>query len=211
MAGAPLIWLNAWQWPAPEGAFASAWPAPQSREIYPRLGAIAHALIWIKPGEVGGRGSCLIIVHNGRKPMTLAKKAAIAACVLACATLFSFGWSEQGTLLLSVDNAQARVGHPATPMSAAGVARRHARGGVYGTGVAGAAVAGTAAAIGTAAAVAGAPSYYGAWNSGAGPYGYQGGAHGYYNSWDDYAKQNGIACRPGTTIKLDDGRTYPCQ
>jgi hypothetical protein len=188
----------------------SALPAPQRPKIYLRFGVIPHALIWIKPRKVGGRGSCLVRVHDGRKPMTHVTKAAIAASVLASATLFSVGWSEQGTVSLSVESAQARVGRPATPMSAAGVARRNARRGVYGAGVAGAAVAGTAAAIGTAAAVAGAPSYYGAWNSGAGPYGYQAGSYG-YQAWDDYAKRNGIACRPGTTIKLDDGRTYPCQ
>jgi hypothetical protein len=142
-------------------------------------------------------------------------RAAIAASVVASATLFSVGWSEQGSLSLSVDSAQARVGRPATPMSAAGVARRHTRRAVYGAGVAGAAAVGTAAVIGTAAAAAAAPPYYGGWNyQQGGPYGAGGGGYAYspgYSGWDDYAKQNGIVCRPGTTVKLDDGRTYPCQ
>jgi hypothetical protein len=86
------------------------------------------------------------------KSMSL-RTVAIAATTFAGAALLSFGWSEQGGVSLSVDSAQARVGRPATPMSGAGVARRHyRRAGGYGYG-AGAAVAG-AAAIGTAAAVA---------------------------------------------------------
>jgi hypothetical protein len=81
---------------------------------------------------------------------------AIAASTFACAALLSFGWSEQRGVSLSVENAQARVGRPLTPVSAAGVARRHTRRAVYGAGVvgAGAAAVGTVAAIGTAGAVA---------------------------------------------------------
>jgi hypothetical protein len=93
---------------------------------------------------------------------------AIAASAFAGAALLSFGWSEQGTLQLSVDSAQARVGRPLTPMSGAGVARRNYRRAAYGTaGAVGAGVAG-AAALGTAAAVAatspgwGPGPYYGA-------------------------------------------------
>jgi hypothetical protein len=93
--------------------------------------------------------------RKAMKSMSL-RTVAIAASTFAGAVLLSFGWSEQGTISLSVDSAQARVGHPATPMSGAGVARRHYRraGGYgYGAGAVGAGVAG-AAAIGTAAAVA---------------------------------------------------------
>src|SRR3981189_3511324 len=81
---------------------------------------------------------------------------AIAASTFACAALLSFGWSEQRGVSLSVEKAEARVGRPLTPVSAAGVARRHTRRAVYGAGVvgAGAAAVGTAAAIGTAGAVA---------------------------------------------------------
>ncbi len=80
----------------------------------------------------------------------------IGASTFACAALLSFGWSEHGSVSLSVESAQARVGRPLTPMSVAGVARRQTRRAVYGAGAigAGAAAVGTAAAIGTAGAVA---------------------------------------------------------
>ncbi len=81
-------------------------------------------------------------------------KLAIAGSTVACAALFSFSWSEQRGVSLSVESAQARVGRPLTPMSVAGVARRQDRRAAYryGAGVVGAGVAG-AAAVGTAAAV----------------------------------------------------------
>jgi hypothetical protein len=65
---------------------------------------------------------------------------AIATSTVACATLLSFGWSE-GSVSLSVETAQARVGRPLTPMSGAGVARRTTRRAVYGTAAVGAAAA----------------------------------------------------------------------
>ena len=88
--------------------------------------------------------------------MKHARKTALAASAFTCAALLSFGWSEQGGISLSIESAQARVGRPLTPVSVAGVARRHNRRAVYGAGVvgAGAAAVGTAAAIGTAGAVA---------------------------------------------------------
>ena len=93
---------------------------------------------------------------------------AIAASTFGCAALLSFGWSEQRGLSLSIEKAEARVGRPLTPVSVAGVARRHNRRAVYG---AGAAAAGTAAAIGTAAAVgATSPYYTGAGYYAGGPY-----------------------------------------
>jgi hypothetical protein len=84
------------------------------------------------------------------------RKTALAASAFTCAALLSFGWSEQGGISLSIESAQARVGRPLTPVSVAGVARRHNRRAVYGAGVvgSGAAAVGTAAAIGTAGAVA---------------------------------------------------------
>src|ERR1700739_3276645 len=96
----------------------------------------------------------------------------IAASTFACAALLSFGWSEQRGVSLSVESAQARVGRPLTPVSAAGVARRHTRRAVCtGPVGAGAAAAGTAAAIGTAAAVgATSPYYTGAGYYSVGPY-----------------------------------------
>lgn len=81
-------------------------------------------------------------------------KGAVAASAFVAAALLSFGWSDQGGVSLSVESAQARVGRPMTPVSAAGVARRQARRGLYGAGAAG------AAAFGMAPPVAGAP-YYG--------------------------------------------------
>src|SRR5690242_1917181 len=67
-----------------------------------------------------------------------------AASTFACATLLSPGWSGQGGVSLSVETAQARVGRPLTPVSGAGIARRHYRRGAYGygAGLAGAAVVG---------------------------------------------------------------------
>ncbi len=32
-----------------------------------------------------------------------------------------------------------------------------------------------------------------------------------YAGWDDYAKQNGIGCTPGTVVKGGDGILYNCQ
>src|SRR6478672_10182309 len=83
-------------------------------------------------------------------------KTAIAVSVVACATLLSFGWSEQRGVSLSIDSAQARVGRPLTPVSVAGVARRQDRRAAYGygAGAVGAGVAAGAAVVGTAAAVA---------------------------------------------------------
>ena len=80
-------------------------------------------------------------------------KLAIAGSTVACAALFSFSWSEQRGVSLSVESAQARIGRPLIPLSGAGVARRHYRRSVYRAGAVGAGVAG-AAAVGTAAAVA---------------------------------------------------------
>jgi hypothetical protein len=139
------------------------------------------------------------------------RKAALAASAFACTALLSFGWSEQGGISLSVESAQARVGRPLTPASVAGVARRQTRRAVYGAGIAGAAV------VGTAAAVAAAPYYGGAGYYSGGPY-YQGARyypHDAYAAYgypaQDYATRNGFVCQPGTLTKLDDGRMYPCQ
>ncbi len=139
-------------------------------------------------------------------------KVILAVSAFACSA-FSFGWSEQNGISLSVESAQARVGRPLTPVSVAGVARRQYRRSVYGTGVVAAGVVG-AAAIGTAAAVAAtAPYYGGAGYYAGGPY-YQGtggpyAAYGY--PAQDYATRNGFICQPGTMTKLDDGRMYLCQ
>jgi hypothetical protein len=84
------------------------------------------------------------------------RKTALAASAFTCAALLSFGWSEQGGVSLSIESAQARVGRPLTPVSVAGVARRHTRRAVYGAGVVGAG----AAAVGTATAIGATSPYY---------------------------------------------------
>jgi hypothetical protein len=112
------------------------------------------------------------------------RKAALAASAFTCAALFSFSWSEQGGVSLSIESAQARIGRPLTPLSVAGVARRQYRRAAYGygAGVVGAGLA--AGAIGAAAVAATSPyGYYGG-----GPYvgtgwGYYGGSPGYYGSY----------------------------
>ena len=141
--------------------------------------------------------------------MKQVSRSAIAIAAFACSAILSFGWSEQGGISLSVESAQARVGRPLTPVSVAGVARRQTRRAMYGYGVAG------AVAVGAAATVA-AGSYYG------GP-GYYSGGPGYYSGGpyasygygsypvQDYATRNGFVCHPGSMVKLDDGRMYPCQ
>ena len=110
---------------------------------------------------------------------------AIATSAFTCATLLSFSWSEQRGVSLSVESAQARIGRPLTPLSGAGVARRHYRRAAYGygAGVVGAGLA--AGAIGTAAYYSGYPgSYYGS-------YGYPGGYYG-----GGYANRSYITGRP---------------
>jgi hypothetical protein len=129
-------------------------------------------------------------------------KAAIAISVFACATLLSVNWTEQKGVSLSVESAQARVGRPLTPVSVAGVARRQGRRAAVGAAAVGAGVAG-AAVVGAGIATAG---YYGA----PAPYYGSGGPYAYYGA-QDYATRNGFVCQPGTMVRLDDGRMYPCQ
>jgi hypothetical protein len=106
---------------------------------------------------------------------------AIATSTFACAALFSPGWSDQGSLSLSISNADAR-------------ARVYIRSGY--------------AASATYVGMEGFPwnpvrAYYfgGPWS---GP-GYS------YTGWADYAARAGIGCTPGTAIKGADGIMYNCQ
>lgn len=138
-------------------------------------------------------------------------KVAIATASLACATLFSFGWSGERGVSLSIESAQARVGRPLTPVSVAGVARRQDRraaygyggyggygyGGYgYGAGVVGAGLA--AGAVATAAYAANAAATT--------PWGYQGtepyAGGGWYASspWGDYECRapHPYGCQPYT-------------
>jgi hypothetical protein len=141
---------------------------------------------------------------------------AIATSAFACATLLSFSWSEQRGVSLSVESAQARIGRPFTPLSVAGVARRHYRRAAYGygAGVVGAGLA--AGAIGAAAVTATSPyGYYGG-----GPYvgtgwGYYGGYPGnHYGSYGypggyygGYANRSYVTGRP-TVFPRYYGGTY---
>jgi hypothetical protein len=97
---------------------------------------------------------------------------AIATSAFACATLLSFGWSQQSGVSLSVESAQARIGRPWTPLSVAGVARRHYRRAAVGAAVAGAGLA--------------AGAYYSGYGTG-GYYGTYGGyPSGYYGAYSGY-------------------------
>ena len=129
------------------------------------------------------------------------KAFAIATSAFACATLLSFGWSEQSGVSLSVESAQARIGRPGTPLSVAGVARRHYRRAAVGAGVVGAGLAagayyggyGTGGYYGT---YGGYPSgYYGGYAAGGYPGGYYGAGYpgGYYG---DYANRSYVTGRP---------------
>jgi hypothetical protein len=133
-------------------------------------------------------------------------RAAIAASVFACAAMLSIDWSHQNGLSISVEDAQARVGRPLTPVSVAGVARRQVRraGYGYGAGVVGAGVA-AAGAVAAAGYYGATAPYYGSGYYGGGPYAYYGAPY------QDYKTRNGWVCEPGTQVKLDDGRMHNCQ
>ena len=162
--------------------------------------------------------------HFGtEKLMKNVSKSVLAASAITCATLLSFNWSGS-SVSLSVEGAQARAARAAMPMTATSAARRHARRGYYGTA---AAVGAGVAAVGTAAAVAAGSPYWGSdpYYTGTGYYAggrryhgagyYSGGPYAAYGSYgypaEDYATRNGFVCHPGGTVKLEDGRTYPCQ
>jgi hypothetical protein len=122
------------------------------------------------------------------------RKLAIAASTFACAATLSFGWTEQGGITLSIDNAQAYhrlyVGRHFGPYSTLTglpwyAVRAYYAGGPW-CGVGGTVGFGTAG---------------GAW----------GGNYTCYTGWPDYAARNGISCTPGTAIKGGDGILYVCQ
>jgi uncharacterized protein (DUF2141 family) len=100
-------------------------------------------LTWIKQTEPG----CLSVVLSAEeidmKKISI-KRAFLATAIFALGTLGSVAWSPSGSLSLSIESAQARVGRPLTPVSVAGVARRSTRRAVVGGAAVGAAAAGTA-------------------------------------------------------------------
>ena len=141
---------------------------------------------------------------------------AIATSAFACATLLSFGWSKQSGASLSVESAQARILRPWTPLSVAGVARRHYRRAAYGygAGVVGAGLAagayyggyGTSGYYGTYGGYPG--SYYGAYAAGGYPGSYYGAAYGgypggYYGTYGGYpgGYYGGYANRSYVTVR----------
>jgi hypothetical protein len=73
-----------------------------------------------------------------------AKRMLLVAAVFAFGSLGSVERSKDSGLSLSIESAEARVGRPLTPVSAAGVARRTTRRAVVGGAAVGAAAAGTA-------------------------------------------------------------------
>ncbi len=62
----------------------------------------------------------------------------VVATGLLCAVPVTIHWSPTKTPSLAVNTADARLGRPLTPMSVAGVNRRHYRRAVYGAAAAGA-------------------------------------------------------------------------
>jgi hypothetical protein len=170
--------------------------------------------------------TCIVTMFDAERRQSMkqsVRKFAVAASTFVVAALFSFGWSEQSGISLSVEKAEARVGRPLTPVSVAGVARRQYR----------RAAVGTAAAVGATAwgagYYAGSPTVRGAQ---AAYYGgspitsgvpestrphyavnayYAGGPWYGYHGWDDYKARNFITCTPGTLVKLEDGLMHVCQ
>ena len=123
------------------------------------------------------------------------RKAALAASAFVCAAMFSFSWSGQSGVSLSVDNAQARrlyiTRYPLSPYRAdlSGLpwyaVRAYYAGGPW-CGV----VPGSYA---TAVGLFGRQS----WTC--------------YSDWGNYKQVNGIGCDPGTVVKGGDGVNYVCQ
>ena len=102
--------------------------------------------------------------------LKIAAAGATALCAgILCTTPYSLSVTPQGSVSLSLDRAAARIGHPLTPMSVAGVHRRAMRR-TYGVGAnLGYHPVARAALYGAAATGAG---YYGAGYGGWGGYGY---------------------------------------
>ena len=108
----------------------------------------------------------------------------ISGAALLTAAAFSLQWSQK-TVTLSLDSADARIGHPLTPGSVAGVNRRVHRRAAYG-----------------AAAAYGAGSYYNYGGSGYpsysySSYGYPASGYGSYASGYPGYGYGGYGYRPG--------------
>jgi hypothetical protein len=106
---------------------------------------------------------------------------AVAASTFACATLFSFGWSGQDGVTLSVNKAEAQA--------RVYITSRYASRAVY------------VPSDGLAWYAVRAYYFNGPWS---GP-GYN------WAGWADYAARAGIGCVPGSIVKGGDGIMYNCQ
>src|SRR5579859_7769060 len=97
--------------------------------------ALVVSLTWInpagaRPGRIAGAKS--LTKHKEDIMFVISKKAglvcaATAAAALFCATPISVKTSSVSGIALSVDQARAEIGRPATPGSVAGVHRRTER------------------------------------------------------------------------------------
>ena len=126
---------------------------------------------------------------------TLGLSAVAIGAALVCAALpLSFQWPPSKVLSISVDQAEARVGRPATATSVAGVNRRMVRRGDRRAAAVGAAAAG-AAAVGVAAAYATGPGYVGP-----APYARYAGPASYYGGpvVDGYGPGDAVVVNPVT-------------
>ena len=115
------------------------------------------------------------------------RKFAIATSTFAFATMFSVGWSHQGSISVSVDSAQAEY--------RLRVNRAYSRN--YANYRPDATLSWYAV-----------RAYYmgGPWSgTPANGWPYQ------WTGWTNYAAQNGIGCTPGTIVKGGDGINYACQ
>jgi hypothetical protein len=115
------------------------------------------------------------------------RKFAIATSTFAFATMFSVGWSDQGSISVSVDSAQAAYRLRVNRYYSHNYAnyRPDAKLSWYAV-----------------------RAYYmgGPW-SGVGP----NGVPYHWTGWADYAARGGIGCVPGTIVKGEDGINYACQ
>ena len=142
--------------------------------------------------------------------MKHARKAALAASAFVCAAMFSFSWSEQSGVSLSVDNAQAQSGTQHTGF----VPHKGPGGRLYVT-------RNPSPYTGD---LSGLPwyavrAYYagGPW-CGVVPGSYATAVELFgrqswtcYSDWGNYKQVNGIGCDPGTVVKGGEGVNYVCQ
>ena len=121
-------------------------------DVVPAVGGSRNSLTWIKstieePGSVWKHSSQgKAASEGGKEPdqeksmKTLTVVGAALGAAMLCLSPVSLHLSPAGTVVISVDKADARVGRPLTPGSVAGVNRRVHRRAYYGAAVGAAAV-----------------------------------------------------------------------